>query len=223
MDDFKDAIFIYETADLPIDLKVVDGIYEEFELLPERKTTLVQVAHSLEEAAPLIDNFKARACGSPYTLAIINLNMFHTEELNFILRPEVLGDPPTIFLASLKYMTGDAYALARDKSLRESERKDRSPSCVDCYGAHNRDSVFARASQLAAAYLREIEARTQARRRGETTVGTQAVEALKKSQTTFFGKSMRSGSMPAIVTRTNTTSGRLPTVGETGGEKQKPK
>src|SRR5689334_25074866 len=103
MEDFKDAIFIYETDELPAELKVVDAIYEEFELVPERKTTLVQLAHSLEQAAPAIDSFKARTCGSPYTLAIINLNMFNTNELNFIMRPEVLGDPPTIFLASLKY------------------------------------------------------------------------------------------------------------------------
>ena len=32
----------------------------------------VQLAHSLEQAAPAIDSFKARTCGSPYTLAIIN-------------------------------------------------------------------------------------------------------------------------------------------------------
>ena len=201
MEDFKDAIFIYETADLPDDLKIVDAIYEEFELLPERKATLVQLCHSLEHAAPAIDSFKARTCGSPYTLAIINLNMFHTDELNFIMRPEVLGDPPTIFLASLKYMQGEAYALARDKSLRESERKDRSPSCVDCYGEQNRDAAYARIAQLAAAYLRDIEARIQARRRGQEPAGQHAAEALKKSQTTFFGKKMVSGIMPAIVSR----------------------
>lgn len=219
MDDFKDAIFIYETADLPADLKVVDGIYEEFEVLPEAQTTLVQLAHNLEQAAPLIDAFKARTCGSPYTLAIINLNMFHTDELNFILRPDVLGDPRTIFLASLKYMAGDAYALARDKSLRESERTDRSPSCVDCYGEQNRDSIFTRVSQLAAAYLREAEARTQARRRGQLLPAEAAVEAMKKSQTTFFGKAMRSGLMPAVA---KNSSARLSKSDSPQEENQKP-
>ena len=209
MDDFKDAIFLYETKGLPAELKVMDGIYEEFEVLPEAKTTLVQLAHSLEEAAPLIDDFKARSCGSPYSLAIINLNMFHTDELNFVLRADVLGDPQTIFLASLKYMTGDAYALARDKSLRESDSIDRSPSCVDCYGVHNRDSTYGRVSQLAAAYLREAELRTQARRRGLVPDTASAVEQLNKSQTTFFGKKMRSGVMPAVA-RGN--SGRFPRV-----------
>ena len=69
MEDFKDAIFMYETEELPADLKVMDSIYEEFEMLPERKTTLVQLCHSLENAAPAIDSFKARTCGSPYSLA----------------------------------------------------------------------------------------------------------------------------------------------------------
>jgi hypothetical protein len=207
MDDFKDAIFMYETRDLPPELKVMDGIYEEFEVLPEKQTTLVQIAHTLEEAAPLIDEFKARSCGSPYSLAIINLNMFHTNELNFIMQPEVLGDPQTIFLASLKYMVGDAYALARDKSLRESDSIERSPSCVDCYGVHNRDSTYGRVAQLAAAYLREAEIRTQAKRRGQVPDTASAVEQLKKSQTTFFGKKMRSGIMPAV-----RVSGRFPRV-----------
>lgn len=207
MDDFKDAIFMYETKDLPDELKVMDGIYEEFEVLPEKQTTLVQLAHNLEEAAPLIDEFKARSCGSPYSLAIINLNMFHTDELNFIMRPEVLGDPQTIFLASLKYMVGDAYALARDKSLRESDSIERSPSCVDCYGVHNRDSTYGRVAQLAAAYLREAEIRTQARRRGQVPDTASAVEQLKKSQTTFFGKKMRSGIMPSV-----RVSGKFPRV-----------
>jgi hypothetical protein len=207
MDDFKDAIFMYETRDLPSELKVMDGIYEEFEVLPEKQTTLVQIAHTLEEAAPLIDDFKARSCGSPYSLAIINLNMFHTNELNFVLQPEVLGDPQTIFLASLKYMVGDAYALARDKSLRESDSIERSPSCVDCYGVHNRDSTYGRVAQLAAAYLREAEIRTQAKRRGQVPDTASAVEQLKKSQTTFFGKKMRSGIMPAV-----RVSGRFPRV-----------
>src|SRR5260221_13356190 len=98
MEDFKDAIFIYETADLPADLQVIESIFEEFELLPQSRTPLVQKSHSLEQAAPLIDAFNARTCGSPYSLAIINLNMFHPNELNFILRPDVLGGPQPIFL-----------------------------------------------------------------------------------------------------------------------------
>ena len=209
MGDFKDAIFIYETADLPEDLKVVDGIAKEFELLPEAKLTLVQVAHSLEQAAPLIDSFKAQCCGSPYSLAIINLNGFQMAELNFILRPDVLGDPQTIFLTSLKYMVGDAYALARDKSLRESERKDRTPSCIDCYGTVNLSSVCSRVSQLAAAYLHESEMRVSERRSGKTGAleSKFAANALKKSQTTFVGRSMRSGLMPSV---SSTHSGRFP-------------
>src|SRR4051812_33987155 len=118
-------------ASVPVDLKVMTALAETFKTLPEAATTRVETADNLEQAAVQIDAFKAITCGSAYSLAIINLNMMSDiRELEFLLRPKVLGDPRTIFMASLRSMVGDAYAMARDKVQRESEIRGRSPSCI---------------------------------------------------------------------------------------------
>lgn len=210
--DFKDSIFLYEPVNVPAELKVVEGIAKLFEAVPG-STTYVQFASTLESAAVQIDDFKSKTCGSPYSLAVINLNMMtDVREIDFILNPRVLGDPRVIFLASLKYMVGEAYALAREKVQRENGILGRSGSCLDCYGAANRDDVYARISGLAAAYLREAEEFENARRDGRLTMPpASATELLRKSTTTFFGGSMKSG-MWKSVSNGVSASGRYPRV-----------
>jgi hypothetical protein len=103
MDMCRDSVFMYESRDLPGDLQVMEQISKKFGTTPEAATTFWQVSCSLEEAAKNIDTFKAKTCGSTYNLAVINLNMFAKgDELAFLLRPDVLGDPRTIFLCSLR-------------------------------------------------------------------------------------------------------------------------
>jgi len=197
MEEFKDAIFMFESAALPADLQVVDGVAERFAIQPEAETTLIHLVHSLEEAAEKIDWFKAKTCGSAYSLAIININMMsHVDELKFLLRGDVLGDPRTIFLASLRYMVGDIYGYARDKVTRESddEEKGRSPSCISTYGAVSREETWLMISDLCTAYLREAEERAKARLRGETVMEGKAEEMLRKSGTAFYGKNLKSRS-----------------------------
>lgn len=213
MPDYKRAIFMFEAEALPDDLKVVKSIAEEFQTLPEARTTLVQVAHTLEEAAPQLDNFKALMCGSSYSLAVINLNMMtRVEEIDFLLRRDVLGDPRTIFLGSLRYLVGEAYALAREKVQRENQNpKGHSPSCLDCYSAHNREEAAPRVSGLAVAYLHELEELEKARREGRILAGQgQAAAFQKKSATTFFGGTMKSGEWKSVNV---TGTGRFPKVG----------
>ncbi|MGD0093950.1 MAG: hypothetical protein ABSE73_28915 [Planctomycetota bacterium] len=210
MPDFKYAIFMFEDPAVAADLKVIDAIAAAFHKLPQVSPTLAQVAHNLEEAGNLIDDFKRLTCGSPYSLAIINLNMVSDPgEVDFLLRRDVLGNPRTIFLASLKYVDAEAYALARDKVQREEQAGGSSTSCVDCYGPGNRDEVPDRISRFAAAYLREIEERERARREGRLLPQeSSATEILRKSDTTFYGKTMRSGSWAAVRTGTG-ASGRF--------------
>ncbi|HYG76652.1 MAG TPA: hypothetical protein VEK08_16735 [Planctomycetota bacterium] len=205
--DFKDAVFIYEPDSVPEELKVLEGVAKLLRSIPGT-TTYVQFASTLESAAVQIDDFKSKTCGSPYTLSIINLNMMNdVREINFLLQPNVLGDPRTIFCASLKYMVGEAYAIAREKVLRESLESGRSSSCLDCYAASNRDEVYSRLSTLAIAYLREAEEYEKAKREGRLGPATnRAAELLKKSNTTFFGGSMRSGLYKAV----SGASGRFP-------------
>jgi hypothetical protein len=193
VEEFKDAVFLYESSALPPELQIVDGVAERFAVQPESETTLIHLCHSLEEAAEKIDWFKAKTCGSAYSLAIININMMtHVDELKFLLRGDVVGDPRTIFLASLRYMVGDIYAFARDKVTRESdEEKGRSPSCISTYGATSREDTWQLASDLCTAYLREADERAKARARGETVLEGKAEEMLRKSGTAFHGKNLR--------------------------------
>jgi len=207
MPDFKYAIFMFECAALPDDQRVVNAIAEVYGKLPHVAPTVVHVAHTLEEAAKLIDEFKAQTCGSPYTLAVINLNMLtDVREIDFLLRSDVLGDPRTIFLASLKYMLGEAYALARDKIQRENLTPGLSTSCLDCYGPSNLSEVPSRIADLAMAYLREVEELEQARREGRPVTDPSATAILRKSQTAFYRKTMKSGLWKATGSG---TSGRV--------------
>ena len=210
MSDFKYAIFMYEMAALPDDQKVVSAIVESLRRMPLAPVTLVQVAFTLEEAARLVDDFKQKTCGSPYTLGVINLNMMtDVREIHFLLRGSVLGDPRTIFLASLKYMTGETYALAREKVQREDQTRGMSASCVDCYGPGNKDDLPERIGELAAAYLQEAEEREKARLDGHVgLLDSHASALLRKSSTAFYSKSMKSGAWSATRSDTN-ASGRL--------------
>ncbi|MCY3021221.1 MAG: hypothetical protein NTW87_19580 [Planctomycetota bacterium] len=213
MPDFRNAIFAFESTAVPDELKVVDSIVAELKKLPVAAVTLIQVAHTLEEAAPMMDQFKAQTCGSPYSLSIINLNMMSRgEEINFLLHRDVMGDPRTIFLASLRHMHQDAYGLAREKIQRESEVLGRVTSCIDCYGAANRDEVPARIAELAAAYVAEAEEWEKARREGKIVIADANTTALlKKSRTAFYGSAMKSGIWKA----TNTAaSGRFQKPGD---------
>jgi hypothetical protein len=208
VDAFKDAIFMYEPAGLPPDLQMIATIAEKFQTLPASQTTLLNAAHTLDEAAVMIDGFKAKTCGSAYSVAVININKLnHVEELKFLMRLDVLGDPRSIFLASLRYMTGDIYAFAKEKVERESEDKSRSPSCISCYGSVDKDQTCTQIAELLGAYLFEIEERAKARREGTSVFGsTPAEELMKKSHSAIYGKRSRStrplspggpGSLPA--------------------------
>jgi len=189
VDTWKDAIFMFESAQVPPELKIVDQIAENFRATPESQMVLVQVCHSLDEAAVTIDSFKARTCGSAYTMAVINLNMFGTrEEFNFMMQPSVLGDPRTIYLASLKSMAGEGYTYAKNKVNRESDTQFGAPSCIDCYGASNRDETAARLSTLLVAYLQEEAERLQAKRSGtQILLDSEALRQLKSSTSIYFG------------------------------------
>jgi hypothetical protein len=186
---WKDAIFMFESASVPDELKLVDSIAERFKPFPEAENTLIQVTHSLEEAAVVIDKFKARTCGSAYSLAVVNLNMFgNMQEFNFLMSPSVLGDPRIIFVASLKSMAGESYAFAKNKVHREGETSLGAPSCIDCYSAANREEASERLAKLACAYLHEFDERANAKR-GRTSVllNSEALNQLKNSTTTYYG------------------------------------
>jgi hypothetical protein len=216
--DFKDAIFIYEMASVPSELKVMDALAESFKAFPEAQTTRLETADTLEKAAVMIDNFKAITCGSAYSLAVVNLNMMtDIRELEFLMRPNVLGDPRMIFLASLRFMVGDAYAMARDKVQRESEIRGRSPSCIFRYGAANREEVLKPVSEIAAAYLRESEELLKNKQNGSgALVETHVTRILRKSETAFVGSKLNSGVLksvspltPAQPVRNDKRSGRF--------------
>lgn len=193
--DFIDAIFLYESESVPAELKVMREIAAEFSRLPDVSTTLVHVAHSIEQAVPIIEQFKVRTCCSPYSLAVINLNMMNNvEELQFLMQQDVLGDPRTIFLASLRFMVGDTYTFARDKVQREAQPSEtRATSCLDCYAPSTRNEVFARVSHLMAAYLREADELAKARSEGGEGMSSKATELMRKSHTVYFGGGMKSG------------------------------
>jgi len=210
--DFRHAVFFFESVEVPEDLRVTDGVLAAFANRPEAGKTLALSARTIDDAAQQLDSFKARTCGSPVTLAVLNLNMFPSvKELEFLLQGNVLGNPRTLFLASLKYMSGEIYALARDKVAAESAVPDRTPSCIDCYGAPNRNSVFPRVAELIGAYLQEAELRDMAMRsRGDHQLEPAAVQLLRKSETTFFGKHGASGRFrPVGESPSPTTSGRF--------------
>ncbi|HEY3323809.1 MAG TPA: hypothetical protein VGP72_25380 [Planctomycetota bacterium] len=220
MSDFKYSVFMFESALLPDELKLMKGAAEALAALPESAETLVQLADNGDQAVAMIADFKVRHCGSAYSLGIINVNRCELRDIEFLLKPEVLGDPRVIFLASLKYMMGEVYALARAKIQRETEAREMATSCMDCYGAANRDQAQQRVALLAAAYLREGEEWVRARREGKTLgVPSHAGDLLRKSQTTFFGGAMKSGQWRSVTAgppSALTTSGRFPKLNRNG-------
>ena len=189
MDAWKDAIFLFESAAVPDELKLIDLIAANFKTLPGGEATLLQACHTLDDAAVGIDSFKAKTCGSAYSLAIINLNHFGTrEEFNFLMQPTLLGDPRIIFLASLKSMAGESYTFAKNKVNREADTSYGAPSCIDCYAASNREEAAPRLALLAKAYLKEGEKRMEAKRSGTAILlDTEALQQLRVSTTTYYG------------------------------------
>ena len=189
MDEWKDAVFLFESGSVPDELKLIERIATQFNSAAESATTLLNVCHSIDEAAATIDAFKAKTCGSAYTLAVINLNMFGTsDEFNFMMQPTVLGDPRTIFVASMKSMAGDMYTFAKNKVNHESETQFGAPSCIDCYGASNRDEAAIRLSKLTIAYIHESERRVEAKRsHSSIMLESDALRQLKSSTTTYYG------------------------------------
>ena len=190
MEDFKDAVFFFESSSVPDELKVVTSIATAFKELPAAATTLATSSDGLDDAAAKLDDFKNKTCGSAYSLAVINLNMMNDpRELQFLLQPNVLGDPRTVFLASLRYMVGDAYSMSRNKVLRESESRERSPSCIYRYSAANKQEICKPVAELIAAYLKEAEELLRSRQSGTRMLtDTHAAKLLKNSETAFFGK-----------------------------------
>ncbi len=187
MADYKNAIFLYETDLLPPELKVISEIANRFKALPALAATLVQTCHTMQEATKTIDDFKSRSCGSPYTLAVINLNMFPgAKELDLLLQSNMLGDPRAIFLVSLRFMVGEAYLMAKAKLRRETDSKLKSPSCINCYAAPNREELIARVSQLGEAYLQEAEEQGRAKQSGESGSQARVAQLMKKSETVFY-------------------------------------
>lgn len=199
--DFKYALFAYESGELPEPQRVVEGILDVFRAGPFKAETWITRAASLEEAAAEADRFKSRTCGSAFNLALINLNgLPGAEELRFLLRPNVLGDPISLFMVSLKMMQGDLYTTAKEKVEREAQKGNapgtyRSPSCLDGYSPVTREEAAARCGELLTAYLREAEERAAARQEGRDRFlslrNSPVTQVLRKSQTTYYGR--RSG------------------------------
>ena len=97
---------------------------------PVSLLTHATIADSLDEAAVCVDTFKAKNCGSAYTLAVLNLNMFgSSDEFNFMMQASVLGDPRMIFIASLKSMANSSLSRRTTNSKRAiSTSSSRAPA-----------------------------------------------------------------------------------------------
>ena len=192
---FKYSIFGFEETGLAKELRIVEQIKDLFFKLPYGKETLLQIAGSMDEAAKLIDQYKARSCGSAYNLALVNLNRYPSEgELSFLLGAAVLGDPRTVFLNTLRNTQGATYTWAREKVEREAEwiamgRMSGAPSCIDAYSSVNRMETAERAAQILNAHLEEDEMRSNARRTGKPLpVLSPTSEIMKKSKTVVWGR-----------------------------------
>src|SRR5437762_10570953 len=73
---FKDALFVLEMGELSEDLKVCAEIVREFKKTAEASTTYIEMSTSVDDACQKIDTFKNRNCGSAFSIALINLNLF---------------------------------------------------------------------------------------------------------------------------------------------------
>lgn len=191
---FKHALFVFELATLPDDLKVCDNIVREFKKTLEGKTTFIASAGTVSEAALKIDDFKNQHCGSGFTLAIFNLNMLEKlDEFQFLMQKSVLGDPRTIFVGSMRHLAGPVNAEARNKVIREDELRFGAPSCIDIYSAANRDDVSARIGKLAAAYLRDSDERARVGKSGSIFLqhSSPALDELYNIPSAFYGNRIK--------------------------------
>jgi len=202
MQEFKYAIFALEFQTLPEELKIVDLVEAEFKRQPLAQDTLFQKAGSIDEAAVLIDDFKAKTCGSAYNVAIVNLNLLASpEELSFLLSGAVLGDPRTVFMVTLRGIQGQTYAIAREKVEREAEAissgsRFGAPSCVDSYTAQGRPDSAQRIGEILNAFLEEEEQRIKNRQTGIVLphVLSKAHDLMRRTNTIFCGHRPHSNS-----------------------------
>ena len=197
MESFRFSIYAFESKDQPDDLRLVEKVREAFiKQQPHGKDTWFECGYTMEQAAKQLDEFKANTCGSKVAVALINLNNFPSMiELQFLLSPGVLGDPPTIFAVSLRSTVGEPYRFAREKSEREceriqSKREFAAPSCIDSYSPGNRAESAERIAEIANAFLDDEVKREETKQRGLMLPPTASpgFEALRKFETVFFGQ-----------------------------------
>lgn len=197
MQPFRFAIFGFENARLPADLQLVEQIRKAFVAKqPHGKDTLFEIKGTMEDAAKCIDEFKGNTCGSAFTIAVMNLTDSPSlMELEFLMGQDVLGNPATIFLASLKSLQADIYAYARNKCEVEydritQKREYAAPSCIDSYSATTRADVAARVAEILNAHLEDKAAREKARQTGQMMPPTNSVamEALLKNDAIYHGQ-----------------------------------
>lgn len=199
---FEYALFAYEDRSIPDELKLVGAIELEFKRQPLGSKCLVQHVASVDEAAERVQEFRARTCGSAYSIALINLNSFPSaEELSFLLGPTVLGDPWTLFLVTLRSLSGPIYSLAREKVEREAtpiRRRDMpgAPSCIDSYTKRTRVETYQRIAAILEARLEADKRILSGRKTGRLVPFTiSPMEALlRNSSTTFYGSAFASRS-----------------------------
>ena len=219
MEEFKYAIFGFEQAALPDELRIVDLIIQEFQKLPHAQDTRFEVSGSLDAAGAEIDAFKAKTCGSAYNLALFNLNQFSSPaELTFLLGAKVLGDPRSVFLATLRTIHGPVYSIAREKVEREAEAIAQgtlhgAPSCIDSYTSAGRTESAALSAQILNAHLEETEQRARTKQTGIIfpNVFSKASELMRRSTTIFCGhRPSAKVSTRVSAIRNPKTSGRTP-------------
>lgn len=198
---FKYAIFAYEDAGLADNLKVVDELARAFAEQPHGADTAFHVTRTMDEAGDAIDGFKARNCGSAYSLAVLNLNNFPSApELEFLLSGPVLGDPKTVFLASMRAIKGPAYAFARAKVDRENNRIVReslfgAPSCVEFYAPDRIPETAVLVAEVLNAILDDKDASSRSRQTGMVLRArdSKAREAMGRSATLYAGRYPKGG------------------------------
>ena len=62
------------------ELKIAGAIKDAFAVMPHGKECYFRIVRTMDEAAKEIDEFKSKTCGSPYDLALINLNKIQVEQ-----------------------------------------------------------------------------------------------------------------------------------------------
>jgi hypothetical protein len=195
MQAFKYAIFSLELASLPEELRIVETVEKHFKRQATAPDTLFQTCGTIDEAAAMIDDFKNKTCGSAYNVALINLNLFSSpEELSFLLGGQVLGDPRTIFMVTLRGIQGPTYAIAREKVEREADAimqgvRHGAPSCVDSYTAQGRPESAQRIAEILNAFLEEEEQRMKNRQTGIVLPHalSKAHDLMRRTTTIFCG------------------------------------